>query len=526
MQPSRPPGDATIDAGHASDRLCDAPPTVPAGGADAGPAVTLVAASGSAAGGAVRAAPAHGFAYAPSAMAGLFKLADGLGFLAAAGIASLLVYYPLYTNVNFWIFAVIFSAFMFNIAASKTQLYDLSTLLRYGGRFDDLLLAGIVSLMMFLSVTIALNVLGEYPPRWMLVFYTSAVVVQATARLAGCWALRQAAQRRLVGRNMAVLGAGEQAARFLSRFDEAHPFFTHIIGVYDPDADTPGMASFRGRPLHAGLDALLKAVREQRVDDIVVTMPWNADRQVSAIVGRLKELPVNVYLSTDLVGYELTFSPVSGDFVDLPVFEVVQRPISGWSSLLKILEDYVLTSLALIAISPLLLLIAAAIKLDSPGPVFFRQPRLGFNNKEFQIFKFRSMYHQKIPDNVIRQASKDDPRITRVGRIIRRTSLDELPQLFNVLNGTMSLVGPRPHAISHNAEYGRQIRGYFARHKVKPGITGWAQVNGLRGETETLDKMEARIRHDVYYAEHWSLFFDIRILIQTALVVFFQKTAY
>jgi exopolysaccharide biosynthesis polyprenyl glycosylphosphotransferase len=210
----------------------------------------------------------------------------------------------------------------------------------------------------------------------------------------------------------------------------------------------------------------------------------------------------------------------------MPLFEVVQRPISGWGTILKAVEDYVLGTLLVVALSPLLLAIAVAIKLDSPGPVFFTQPRLGFNNRTFRIFKFRSMYHRKVPERRVQQASRGDPRVTRVGRFIRRTSLDELPQLFNVLNGTMSLVGPRPHAISHNEDYGARIRGYFARHKVKPGITGWAQINNLRGETETLCKMEARVRHDIYYAENWSLLFDLRILIVTVFVVLFQKSAY
>jgi Undecaprenyl-phosphate glucose phosphotransferase len=467
-----------------------------------------------------------GYRYSPEILPGIFRAIDMSAFVVSAGVSSLLFFYPIYTNVNFYAFAVVFCAFMFNIAASKTQLYAHDTLMRYGGRFDDLLLAGMVAVLLFLSVTISLGALEEYEMRWVLSFAGGAFLVQATARLTGCWVLRRMAARRMIGRTMAVLGVGEQTARFLRRLDAAKPFFTDIVGVFDPDPAGVGPRLFHGRPVHVGVDALLAAAREQRIDDIVVTMPWNADRQVSQLVEQLKELPVNVYLSTDLVGYELAFSPVTGDFADLPVFEVVQRPISGWSSLLKTLEDYVLAGAALIVISPILLAIAAAIKLDSPGPVFFKQRRLGFNNQEFQIYKFRSMYHREIPEHVVRQASKDDPRITRVGRIIRKTSLDELPQLFNVLNGTMSLVGPRPHAISHNAEYGRQIRGYFARHKVKPGITGWAQVNGLRGETETLDKMEARIRYDVYYADNWSLFFDIRILVQTVLVVLFQKTAY
>jgi Undecaprenyl-phosphate glucose phosphotransferase len=255
-------------------------------------------------------------------------------------------------------------------------------------------------------------------------------------------------------------------------------------------------------------------------------MPWHADQRVLDTVERLKELPVHVYLSTDLVGYELSFTPALGHSDALALFEVAQRPISGWSAALKTVEDYVLASAALILISPLLAIIAVAIKIDSPGPVFFMQQRLGFNNRPFAIYKFRSMYHRLSPEAVVKQAQKGDPRVTRVGRFIRATSLDELPQLLNVLNGTMSLVGPRPHALSHNEEYGRQIRGYFARHRVKPGITGWAQVNGLRGETEALELMEARVRHDIYYADNWSLFLDIRILVMTVLVVFFQKTAY
>jgi exopolysaccharide biosynthesis polyprenyl glycosylphosphotransferase len=193
---------------------------------------------------------------------------------------------------------------------------------------------------------------------------------------------------------------------------------------------------------------------------------------------------------------------------------------------IKTVEDYLLASLALLLLSPLLILVAVAIKLDSPGPVFFMQPRLGFNNRRFEIYKFRSMYHCEVPEHRVRQASKGDPRVTRVGRFIRRTSIDELPQLLNVLNGTMSLVGPRPHALSHNEEFAEQVRGYFARHRVKPGITGWAQVNGFRGETDTVEKIKARVEHDVYYAENWSLLFDLRILLMTTVVVLFQKTAY
>ena len=173
-----------------------------------------------------------------------------------------------------------------------------------------------------------------------------------------------------------------------------------------------------------------------------------------------------------------------------------------------------------------MLLIGIVIRLDSPGPIFFRQKRLGFNNQTFWIYKFRTMHVGDGPETNTVQAKRDDPRVTRIGRFLRRSSLDELPQIFNVLAGNMSLVGPRPHAVDHNAEYAQKICGYFSRHRVKPGITGYAQVNGLRGETDTTSKMEDRVRHDVYYTENWSLSFDLRILLKTVVVLFFSKNAY
>jgi len=208
------------------------------------------------------------------------------------------------------------------------------------------------------------------------------------------------------------------------------------------------------------------------------------------------------------------------------MIEVVDSPLSGFKIAIKALEDRILGSLLLVAFSPVLLLVALAIRLESKGPILFRQKRYGYNNQIFEIYKFRSMYHDGKQRPVTVQASKDDPRITRVGKFIRRTSLDELPQLFNVVSGCMSLVGPRPHAVDHNEEYSELIDGYFARHKVKPGITGWAQVKGFRGETDTLEKMEARVNYDTYYVENWSLFFDLQILAMTAFVGFINKNAY
>jgi putative colanic acid biosysnthesis UDP-glucose lipid carrier transferase len=226
------------------------------------------------------------------------------------------------------------------------------------------------------------------------------------------------------------------------------------------------------------------------------------------------------------VGLHVPLRQPPGYFQKLPIFQLVGKPLSEGDVVLKQLMDFVLGLALLVALSPFLLLIMLLIKLDSPGPVIFKQKRLGFNNRSFEIFKFRTMTHvEKTPDKTI-QATANDSRITRIGRYLRKTSIDELPQLLNVLNGTMSLVGPRPHALDHNAEYATKIRGYFSRHRVKPGITGLAQVKGFRGITDTLSKMEGRVKYDLEYADSWSLLLDLKILILTIFTAFRGTNAF
>ena len=202
------------------------------------------------------------------------------------------------------------------------------------------------------------------------------------------------------------------------------------------------------------------------------------------------------------------------------------RPLAGWGGVQKALLDYGLGVILTILLLPLMIVIVIAIRLESKGPAIFRQQRYGFVNRIFEIYKFRTMRYSEEPERKVVQATRQDPRITRMGRLLRRFSLDELPQLFNVLNGTMSLVGPRPHAVEHNEEYARVIRGYFARHRVKPGMTGWAQVNGFRGETKTVAEMEARVRQDIYYVENWSLLLDLKILAMTGMICLTGRNAY
>jgi putative colanic acid biosynthesis UDP-glucose lipid carrier transferase len=213
------------------------------------------------------------------------------------------------------------------------------------------------------------------------------------------------------------------------------------------------------------------------------------------------------------------------DMNGIPVVGILETPFTGTNELVKRISDVVLASIILVLISPLLLVLAIGVKLSSPGPAIFRQRRNGLDGGEITVYKFRSM---RTMDNgaVVAQATKDDPRITPFGAFLRRSSLDELPQFFNVLQGRMSIVGPRPHAVAHNEMYREMIKAYMVRHKVKPGITGWAQVNGLRGETDTVEKMRARVEYDLEYLRNWSLLFDLQIIVRTVRVIFFDRNAY
>jgi Undecaprenyl-phosphate glucose phosphotransferase len=462
--------------------------------------------------------------YTSAIIPGLVMAVDIMA-IVLSGVASYVAYVRFNPNVlEYYVFAIGFVAAATLILFNRAELYQISAIMRPVARSDSMLAAVITAFLFFLTIAFSLKASEIYSRIWLYSFAGASFVSVVLCRVALYRLFRALSRRGMIGRTMVVLGSGPQAVRFLERLARVNPYFTSILGVYDQDGRLGSEVA--GQPVLGGLDELIAAARAARVDDVVVALPWNADGQVVQAVERLKELPVNVYISSDLVGFQLAFRPALGHFQQLPLFEVVQRPISGWSSVIKTVEDHVLAGLALLLLSPLLVLVAIAIKLDSPGPIFFMQPRLGFNNRHFEIFKFRSMHHSDIPEHRVQQASRDDPRVTRVGRFIRRTSIDELPQLLNVLNGTMSLVGPRPHALSHNEEFSEQVRGYFARHRVKPGITGWAQVNGFRGETDTVEKIRARVEHDVYYAENWSLLFDLRILLMTLFVVLFQRTAY
>jgi Undecaprenyl-phosphate glucose phosphotransferase len=278
--------------------------------------------------------------------------------------------------------------------------------------------------------------------------------------------------------------------------------------------------------INGRLDDLIEAGRAGRIDQIVIALPQSADRRAAEVARKLTQLPVSLHVVTHIASDLVDASAANrvSNLGPVGLLDVKRKPLSDWAPLVKRVEDHGLGFLLLIAASPLLLLCAIAIKLDSAGPVLFRQRRRGLNQKVIEVLKFRTMTVMEDGAEV-RQATKDDDRVTRVGRILRRTSLDELPQLINVLKGEMSLVGPRPHALVHDEHWGEMLESYANRHQVKPGITGLAQVMGWRGATETEEKMKARVELDLAYIANWSLAADLKILAQTVWTVVHGENA-
>ncbi len=274
-----------------------------------------------------------------------------------------------------------------------------------------------------------------------------------------------------------------------------------------------------------GVADLIALSRVYRIDEVVVAVGAFDAVEVPRVMALLATAATTVRLHAGLPTLPLA-SVRAEVFMNRMMITVQQRPLSGLNGWVKRFEDLLLSSAILIIIAPVLLAIALVVRLDSPGPVLFRQRRLGFNNNVFTVYKFRTMFWQVTPESVVPQATRGDPRVTRIGSVLRRFSLDELPQIFNVLQGNMSLVGPRPHALAHNEKYAALIDGYLGRHRVQPGITGWAQVSGFRGETDTLDKMEGRVKHDLAYIDNWSILLDLKIIAKTAIFGAFDRKAY
>jgi Undecaprenyl-phosphate glucose phosphotransferase len=466
-----------------------------------------------------------GFSISSQVLPGLIAALDTFAILSVALISFLVLVGSNLDGADQYVTAVCFVWLVALMLMHFAGLYQLEPIMRPLGFADKFLVAFVTTVLFLLAAGFALKVSADFSRLWMGTFAAGACAATLTLRMLASLVLSRLADKRVFTRHVVIVGAGEQARRLLEHIDANPPQFVSVLGVFAQEKGALSPASNR-YPLLGTFSDLVSFARHHKVDDVVIALPWSADEEISGLVNMLRELPVHVYLGSDLVGFRLPFRAAPDHFGGLPLVEVMGHPLAGWGAVQKAALDYGLGIILTILFAPLMALIAFAIKLDSPGPVLFRQNRYGFVNRIFQINKFRTMRHSDVVETRTQQATRDDPRVTRVGRFLRRTSLDELPQLLNVLNGTMSLVGPRPHANDHNEIYSQMVLGYFIRHRVKPGITGWAQVNGFRGETKTLEDIEARVRHDIYYVDNWSPLLDLKILIRTVLICLSGRNAY
>jgi len=363
---------------------------------------------------------------------------------------------------------------------------------------------------------------------WIGSWYALSLIGLCLSRLIVYRLVRHWMDNGRLERRAIIVGGGTAAAELIHDLEAQGDNDIRICGIFDDRSNDRSPPVVAGYPKLGNISALVEFARLARIDMLIVCIPLRAEKRVLELLRKLWVLPVDIRLSahTDKVRFRNRGASFIGT---VPFVDVVEKPIADWDMVAKRIFDVVFASLALLTLFPVMIAAAIAVKLDSKGPVLFRQKRYGFNNEIIDVLKFRSMYTEMADPDAKKVVTKGDPRVTRVGRFIRKTSIDELPQLFNVLAGSLSLVGPRPHAVNahtDNKSWDDVVDGYFARHKVKPGVTGWAQINGWRGEVDKPEKIQNRVECDVYYIENWSILFDLKILFLTPFRLLNTENAY
>ncbi|MBA4171378.1 MAG: undecaprenyl-phosphate glucose phosphotransferase [Hyphomicrobium sp.] len=458
--------------------------------------------------------------------ADMVALADMIAVMIAGVLPAWI--YNVYGGVNLdWTLvlqSIMVAAFLVQVCLRYWGLYDTRKMHDFPQDPARLLAALLIGILGVLGLCLPQAMRNVHMWIWYAAWLSASFTLILLVRLSAQALLSKFTADGRFEQHIAVFGAGAIARRVKEHLTDKS-LGVHFAGVYD-DRMGDDRVDPEGLTVNGKLDDLIKAAREDKIDQIIVALPQAADRRMADVVRKLEQLPVSVHIVThiasDLVGETQAHAVSSLGPVGL--LDVKSKPFSDWGPVIKTLEDYVLCMLFVLITLPLLPIIALAIRLDSPGPILFTQKRRGLNHKVFEVFKFRTMTVMEDGDDV-RQASAMDPRITRVGKWLRRSSLDELPQLWNVLRGEMSLVGPRPHALVHDDEFSQKLEEYAARHQVKPGITGLAQVKGCRGETSTTAKIKSRVEHDIHYIKTWSLGLDLKILCQTLGAVISGKNA-
>lgn len=408
----------------------------------------------------------------------------------------------------------------------RFHAYDLDYVFMPRAGIQRQLCAWILAIAALILAAYSLRVSSAYPRVWVGMWLVLGAVLPAVVRMTFTRIMSGWVREGRLAQRTVVVGTTEHGERLVQHFRDSADIRMRVLGFVHDDR-CPEFSHIGPYRILGNISHLARMIRRNEVDQVVIALPWSDHERIMRTLNDLADTPVDIRLAPELLRFE--FLHKQAEMVGgVPFLRVLDRPVSGAAELLKAAEDRILGGLLMVVAVPVMLLAAAAIKLDSRGPVFFCQTRYGFNNQQIKVWKFRTMHHDMTDADASVLTQRDDPRVTRVGRFLRRTSLDELPQLLNVIAGEMSLVGPRPHALQAKAGdqlYQDVMLHYAARHRVKPGMTGWAQVNGWRGETDTCEKLTRRVEHDLYYIDNWSLWLDLRILLRTARVLVGDKEA-
>ncbi|WP_265515466.1 undecaprenyl-phosphate glucose phosphotransferase [Nitratireductor luteus] len=464
----------------------------------------------------------------PVMVSGVMRIVE-FGLLFVSGAALYAGYVGLGTHLYLQYPLIILGISLVTVILMEfSDCYQMPALRNPIGQIGRILLIWSATFALATVALFFLKISAEFSRYWLGAWYATGLGLIFMLRLATAQLFKRWARNGRIERRAVIVGGGKNA-EVLIRSIEREPYNDiRICGIFDDRDDKRSPPVVAGYPKLGNVEELIEFARIARIDMLIVSLPFNAEARVLAMLRKLWVLPIDIRLSAH--SSHLRFRPRAYSYIgSVPMLDIFDRPINDWDSVAKRAFDIFFSLLGIAVFSPVMLATAIAIKLDSKGPVLFKQRRHGFNNEEIEVLKFRSMYTEQCDPTARNAVVKDDPRVTRVGRFIRKTSLDELPQFFNALFGSLSLVGPRPHAIAaeaHNRLFDEVVDGYFARHRVKPGVTGWAQINGWRGELDTEEKIRKRTEYDLYYIENWSLWLDLKILFLTPIRLLNTENAY
>jgi Undecaprenyl-phosphate glucose phosphotransferase len=461
-------------------------------------------------------------AYSPIVITGVVRIAD-FALLSFLGITIYFAYVVPLSGFHWEYIAAIFAMTLTAVICFQAaDIYDVQVFRGQLRQMTRMVSSWAFVFLLFIGATFFAKLGGEISRLWLSAFFISGLVVLVAERLFLRAMVRQWARQGRLDRRTIVVGSDQNGEKLIEALKVQDDSDIDVLGVFDDRNDNRALETCAGSPKLGKVDDIVEFARRTRVDLVLFALPISAETRILEMLKKLWVLPVDIRLSAHT--NKLRFRPRSYSYLGkIPTLDVFEAPITDWDLVMKWMFDHFVGGIVLLLAAPVMAAVALAVKLDSPGPVLFRQKRFGFNNERIDVFKFRSLYHDQADPLAAKAVTKNDSRVTRVGRFIRKTSLDELPQLFNVVfKSNLSLIGPRPHAVQGKLQsrlFDEAVDGYFARHRVKPGITGWAQINGWRGEVDSEEKIQKRVEFDLYYIENWSVLLDLFILLKTPLAL-------